>query len=74
MASKPIADKDRERFAQLKEVRAAALEHYLLAQELSRQRCTLILGLIDSGYSQAAIAREMGVTRQAVQKMIAVGR
>jgi DNA-binding NarL/FixJ family response regulator len=74
MAAKTVADKDRKKFEKLKEVRAAALKHYLLAQEFSRQRRGLILDLVDSGYSQADIAREMGVTKQAVQKMLAVGR
>lgn len=47
--------------------------HPRLAQELSRQRKTLISQLLDSGYSQSDIAREMGVTRQDVQKMLAAG-
>ena len=34
------------------------------------QRRDLIRSLIDEGFSQADIAREMGVTRQAVQKML----
>jgi DNA-binding XRE family transcriptional regulator len=29
-------------------------------------------GLIDDGMSQADIARELGVSRQAIQKMLAV--
>jgi DNA-binding NarL/FixJ family response regulator len=70
---KAIAEHDRERFQRLKQVRAAALEHYILAQQISRQRRTLIVELIESGYSQADIARELGVTRQAVQKMLAAG-
>jgi DNA-binding NarL/FixJ family response regulator len=74
MAPKDVADQDRETFEKLKEVRAAALHHYLLAQELSRQRRSLILSLVDCGYSQTDVARELGVTKQAVQKMLAVGR
>jgi DNA-binding NarL/FixJ family response regulator len=74
MTSKAVAAQDRARFEELTEVRAASLEHYLLAQQLSRQRRGLILELVDSGYSQADIARELGVTRQAVKKMLAVGR
>ena len=35
------------------------------------QRRDLIRSLIDEGFSQADIAREMGITRQAVQKMLA---
>ncbi len=74
MAPRDVADQDRTTFEKLKEVRAAALEHYQLAQEFSRQRRVLIMGLIHSGYSQTDIAREMGVTKQAVQKMLAVAR
>jgi predicted transcriptional regulator len=33
----------------------------------------IIEQLLREGFSQADIAREMGVTRQAVQKMIAAG-
>jgi predicted transcriptional regulator len=44
-----------------------------LAQQLASERRHLMLGLIKDGFSQADIAREMGVTRQAVQKMLAVG-
>ena len=73
MAANAVRDDDRETFRQLVEVRAAALEHAILARQLSRQRRVLIEQLIDAGYSQSDIAREMGVTRQAVQKMIAAG-
>jgi hypothetical protein len=73
MTGKPVADRDREAFQRLNDVRAAALEHFRLARQLSVQRRALIAELIDSGYSQSDIAREMGVTRQAVQKMFAAG-
>jgi biotin operon repressor len=43
------------------------------ARELARQRRRLIDALLAEGFSQADLARELGVTRQAVQKMIAVG-
>ena len=56
----------------LKEVRAEALEHFRIAQDLARERRDLIRGLTDEGVSQAEIARELGVSRQAVQKMLAV--
>jgi DNA-directed RNA polymerase specialized sigma24 family protein len=69
----PIADKDREAFRRLNEVRAAALEHARLARQLSAQRRDIIRQLVASGYSQADVAREMGVTRQAVQKMLTLG-
>jgi predicted transcriptional regulator len=38
---------------------------------LASQRRELIRQLIEQGFSQADIARELGVTRQAVQKMLA---
>ena len=73
VTAKPVADHDRDRFNELNDVRAAALEHYRLALQLSHRRRVLITALIDAGYSQADIGREMGVTRQAVQKMLAAG-
>ena len=42
-----------------------------MAQQLASERRGIIQSLIKDGYSQADIAREMGVTRQAVQKMLA---
>ena len=51
---------------------AQALDHARRAQALAVERREIIRGLIDEGFSQADIAREMGVTRQAVQKMLAV--
>jgi DNA-directed RNA polymerase specialized sigma24 family protein len=60
-----------ETFRRLREVRAEALEHIRLAQQLAAERRRLIQGLISEGFSQAEIGREMGVTRQAVQKMLA---
>ena len=56
----------------LKEVRAEALKHFRIAQDLARERRDLIRGLTEEGVSQADIARELGVSRQAVQKMLAV--
>ncbi|HEX3426384.1 MAG TPA: TrfB-related DNA-binding protein [Acidimicrobiales bacterium] len=63
--------KNEETFRRLREVRAEAIKHYLLAQELHSQRRELMRGLINEGVSQAEIARELGVTRQAIQKMLA---
>ena len=60
-----------ETFQRLKEVRAEALRHARLAQQLAAERRDLIRGLIAEGFSQADIARELGVTRQAIQKMLA---
>lgn len=63
---------DTELFRQLNDVRAEALRHAREARRLSAERRALIQRLIEAGYSQADIAREMGVTRQAVQKMLVV--
>jgi predicted transcriptional regulator len=52
-------------------VRAEALEHARKAQRLAAERRDIIRQLIDAGFSQADIARELGVTRQAIQKMLA---
>lgn len=62
-----------ELIGRLKEVRAAALEHARLARDLARERRRLIEALLAEGLSQADIARELGVTRQAIQKMVEVG-
>jgi DNA-binding NarL/FixJ family response regulator len=70
---KPVADSDRATFQHLVAVRTEALEHTRIARDLSRQRRVIIDQLIATGYSQSDIAREMGVTKQAVQKMIAAG-
>ncbi|NUR26972.1 MAG: helix-turn-helix domain-containing protein [Catenulispora sp.] len=60
--------------AELKQVRAAAIEHARAARELSRQRRRLIDALLAEGFSQTDLARELGVTRQAIQKMVAAGQ
>jgi DNA-directed RNA polymerase specialized sigma24 family protein len=60
-----------ETFERLRRVRAEALEHARRARELSGERRALIQSLVADGFSQADIAREMGVSRQAVQKMLA---
>ena len=60
-----------DEFRRLNEVRARALEHARQARQLAVERRDLIRSLINAGFSQADIAREMGVTRQAVQKMLA---
>jgi DNA-binding NarL/FixJ family response regulator len=67
------SQKQAELISKLKEVRAAALEHARMARELARERRRLIEALLAAGLSQADIARELGVTRQAVQKMVEVG-
>ena len=70
MTAHPDPSAYAEEFRHLKEVRAQALEHYRLAQQLHADRRDLIRRLLGQGFSQAGIAREMGVSRQAVQKML----
>jgi DNA invertase Pin-like site-specific DNA recombinase len=60
-----------EMFRHLHEVRDAALEQARRLRHLAAERRDLIRRLIDEGFSQADIARNLGVTRQAVQKMLA---
>jgi DNA-binding NarL/FixJ family response regulator len=54
----------------LRQVRDEAITHARLARELAAERREIIRQLIVAGLSQADIAREMGVTRQAIQKML----
>jgi DNA-binding XRE family transcriptional regulator len=63
-----------ELLEELKRVRAEAMEHARAAYELARKRRRLIDTLLSEGFSQADLARELGVTRQAIQKMAAVGQ
>lgn len=72
MTTTPDPSAYAEEFRHLREVRAQALEHYRLAQRYAAERRDLIRGLIGHGFSQADIARELGVTRQAIQKMLAL--
>jgi len=58
-------------FDRLRQVRAEAIEHTKKARQLAAERRDLIRQLIGDGLSQADIARELGVTRQAIQKMLA---
>ncbi|WP_310964852.1 HTH domain-containing protein [Nocardioides terrisoli] len=58
---------------QIKDVRAQAIEHARQARRLSAMRRDLMQSLLDDGFSQADIARELGVSRQAIQKMMSVG-
>jgi DNA-binding XRE family transcriptional regulator len=55
----------------IKQVRAEAIEHSIAARRLGAERRDLMEELIRQGVSQAEIARELGVSRQAVQKMLA---
>jgi DNA-directed RNA polymerase specialized sigma24 family protein len=60
-----------EAFDHLKAVRTELLEHYTIVRQLAAERRQLIQALVDKGFSQADIGRELGVTRQAIQKMLA---
>jgi len=66
-----ITSTHEELFRRIKEVRAQAIEHTKLARQLAVERRDLMRSLMDEGVSQADIARELGVSRQAVQKMLA---
>jgi DNA-binding XRE family transcriptional regulator len=72
MAAPERTAAQQETIRRLKEVRAQALEHFRIALDLARERRDLIRGLTEEGISQAEIARELGVSRQAIQKMLAV--
>ena len=67
-----MATPHEETYARINEVRAEAIAHTAKARELFRERQVLIRGLIAEGESQADIGRGMGVSRQAVQKMLAL--
>jgi DNA-binding NarL/FixJ family response regulator len=56
----------------IKDVRAQAIEHTRQARKLALERRDLMQSLIDQGWSQSDIARELGVSRQAIQKMMTV--
>ena len=68
---KPDISAYEETFGRLREVREEALRHMRLAQQFHAERRDILRGLIAEGFSQAEIARELGVTRQAIQKMLA---
>jgi len=59
-------------FDELRRVKAEALSHWVKAQEFHQQRKALMHELMSKGFSQADIARELGVSRQAVQKMLSL--
>jgi DNA-directed RNA polymerase specialized sigma24 family protein len=71
MAQHPDVAAHQETFARIREVRAEALDHVRRAQQLHAERRDLLRTLVGAGFSQAEIARELGVTRQAIQKMLA---
>jgi hypothetical protein len=67
----PEPDADKHVVPVVQGRRAEAIEHTRQARELSRQRLVLIEPLLQVGYNQSDMARELGVSRQSVQKMMA---
>lgn len=61
----------RDTLERIRRVRAEAIDHARKARALAAERRDLIRGLLADGLSQADVARELGVTRQAIQKMLA---
>jgi DNA invertase Pin-like site-specific DNA recombinase len=61
-----------ETIERIRVVRAQAIEHTRQARELAAERRDLMQRLIRDGWSQSDIARELGVTRQAIQKMLSL--
>lgn len=57
-------------FDELRRVKAEALSQSVKAQEFYRERKAMMQELIFKGFSRVDIARELGVSRQAVQKML----
>ena len=63
-----------ELFERLADVRSRAIEHTRIARQLAGERREIIEQLLAEGFNQSDLARELGVTRQAIQKMVAVGK
>jgi transcriptional regulator with XRE-family HTH domain len=55
----------------LRRVRGEAIEHARKARELHEKRRELMRKPLDAGLSQSDLARELGVTRRAIQKILA---
>jgi DNA-binding transcriptional regulator LsrR (DeoR family) len=66
----PNMDEHQETIARIKDVRAQAIEHTRQARRLALERRDLMQGLLDADWSQSDIARELDVSRQAIQKMM----
>jgi DNA-binding NarL/FixJ family response regulator len=60
-----------ETIARIKDVRAQAIAHTEKARMLALERRSLMQSLLEEGWSQSDIARELAVSRQAIQKMMA---
>jgi DNA-binding NarL/FixJ family response regulator len=70
MTESEQTSRQRDLLDQLRNVRARAIEHTVAARQLAVERRDLINALVAVGLSQADIARELSVTRQAIQKMV----
>lgn len=66
------SEEQQQTIFRIKEVREQAIEHTRLARQLAVERRDLMRRLLDDGFSQADIARELDVSRQAIQKMMAL--
>lgn len=66
------SDDHQETIARIRDVRAQAIEHTRQARSLALERRDLMQSLLDAGWSQSDIARELDVSRQAIQKMMAM--
>jgi DNA-binding XRE family transcriptional regulator len=71
MATTAEIEAHRAELDSLREIRQEALEHVKKARELHERRRELMKRLLGAGLSQSDLARELGVTRQAIQKMLA---
>jgi biotin operon repressor len=71
MNDSELATSHAEILGRIKEIRAQAIEHTIAARRLAAQRRDLMQELIRQGVSQAELGRELGVSRQAIQKMLA---
>ncbi len=71
MNENAIPSEHADTLLRIKEVRAQAIEHTRIARQFGAQRRLLMESLIQQGVSQAQLARELGVSRQAIQKMLA---
>jgi DNA-directed RNA polymerase specialized sigma subunit len=60
----------RREFDRLRKVRAEALHHARMSRKLAEKRRLMMHKLIEQGCTQSEIARELGVSRQAVQQML----
>ncbi|TWP32738.1 helix-turn-helix transcriptional regulator [Leekyejoonella antrihumi] len=69
--NKPDATNHEATLERLREVRAQAIEHTRIARQFSAERRQIMQSLVQVGFSQSDLARELGVSRQAIQKMLA---